>query len=241
MELNTDALKRLHETMRGPARQFADYVAQVTGPNLKGLAFYGSILRPKFDPKRAPGRSVLLLDHDALEQVRQLAQQGRRFGRAGLAAPLIMTPAYIQASRDTFPLELIEIQQEHATVLGETPFAELTFETAHVRLQCERECKTILIGMRQGLLAAADKEALLADVADEAAGALARVLRGLLWLKGRRDPCPPREMAARVEGIVEKPLLGVQAVLAGSLGRDWAGFRQLYEDVRRLGELVDAW
>jgi len=241
MEPNTDALERLHETMRVPVRQFADYVAQLCGPNLVGLTFYGPILGAEFDAKRTPGRSVLVLDRDELEQVRRLAREGRRFGRTGLAAPLIMTPAYIQASRDTFPLELIEIQQQHATVLGKDVFEELTFEPAHVRLQCERECKTILIGMRQGLLATAGKDTLLGEVASEAAAALLRVLRGLLWLKGQRETCPPQEMLTRVEAMVERPLAGARPILAGNLGRDWASFRQLYEDVRHLGEVVDAW
>jgi hypothetical protein len=241
MELNTEKLARLHETMRKPAQQFAEYAAQVCGPNLAGLTFYGPILNADFDAKKTPGRSTLILHGDNLDQVRRLAQEGRRFGRAGLTAPLVMTPPYIEASRDTFPLELIEIQQQHATVLGDNVFKALTFETQHVRLQCERECKTILMGMRQGLLTTAGKESLLGEIADEAATALLRVLRGLLWLKGQRETCSPQEMVARVEGMVERSLPGIRPALAGDLSSNWTGFQQLYDDVVHVGEVVDAW
>ena len=69
-----------------------------------------------------------------------------------------MTPDYIRSSVDTFPLELIEIQQMHLTLFSEVSFDELTFQDGHVRLQCERELKALLIGLRQVLLASAGEE-----------------------------------------------------------------------------------
>ena len=64
-----------------------------------------------------------------------------------------MTPAYLSGSVDSFPLELLEIQQRRAVLWGDDYFADLKLDQADVRLQCERELKRILLGMRQGLLA----------------------------------------------------------------------------------------
>ena len=68
-------------------------------------------------------------------------------GKAKIAAPLIMTQDYIQNSLDSFPLEFLEIQQHHLCLFGQDSFAELSFYQPHLRLQCERELKSMLIGM----------------------------------------------------------------------------------------------
>ena len=99
-----------------------------------------------------------------------------------IAAPLIMTPEYIDASVDVFPLEFIEIQQRHFCVFGPDHFEGLSFDHTHVRLQCERELKTLLISMRQALLSAAGHEKLFKTIEADVADRLMRTLRGLLWL-----------------------------------------------------------
>src|SRR4029078_1934796 len=98
---------------------------------------------------------VLVLETIQLEALRQLAIAGPEFGRHQIAAPVAMTPKYLDDSRDTFPLELLEIQQAHCTLFGPEFFASLEFRWAEARLQCERELKVILIGMHQRLLSAA--------------------------------------------------------------------------------------
>ena len=49
-----------------------------------------------------------------------------------------MTKEYLQCSRDTFPLDFLEIQQINTRVLGEDLFGKLKLERHFVRLECER-------------------------------------------------------------------------------------------------------
>ena len=61
-----------------------------------------------------------------------------------------MTPHYLACSRDVFPVEFLDFQLVHETILGEDPFVSLQVDKAHVRLQCERELKATLVRLRQG-------------------------------------------------------------------------------------------
>ena len=171
----------------------------------------------------------------------RIALQGVKFGKAGITAPLIMTPDYIKTSLDTFPLELIEIGQHHLTIFGDDYFNDLNFEDKHVRLQCERELKTILIGLRQGLLAAAGREKFIGALEVDIGEALLRTLRGMLWLKGDRAAKPSAEVLAEVEKIADRKLSGVRAALDASGHHGWDEFDKLYQDVEALGEIANDW
>ena len=157
MPENEAALERVSGPMRQPLEQYTQLVKELAGENARALTLFGAIAAGVFDPNRHTVRNVLVLERVDLSFLRRLGEHGVKLGKARIAAPLIMTPGYVKASLDTFPLELLEIKQNHVTVFGDDYFDDLAFDDAHVRLQCERELKAILIGLRQGLLAAADQ------------------------------------------------------------------------------------
>jgi len=234
-------LDRVVETMRQPLQDYTQLVQGLAGANAKSLALFGAIATGSFDASRHTARNVLVVTRVDLSMLRKLAEQGTRLGKSSIAAPLVMTPEYIAASLDTFPLELLEIHQNHLVVFGEDHFNDLSFDEGHIRLQCERELKTVLIGLRQGLLAAAGREKFLGALEVDAAEGLMRTLRGMLWLKGQKDPKPAPDVLTAVEKIAGRKLAGVRAALDRAAHHGWSEFESLYCDVEALGEVADAW
>ncbi len=241
MSTEFKGLDRIIEPMRQPIQRYAEQVRALAGDNALALTLFGAIAAGSFDMHRHTVRNVLVLGSVDLEMLRRLAKEGAKIGKARISAPVIMTPTYIEASLDSFPLELIEIHQCHITLFGHDHFETLSFTDAHVRIQCERELKTILIGMRQGLLAAAGREKLIATVETDVAETLIRTFRGLLWLKGQKDARPAVQVISDVENIIGRQLAGLRAALSVSEPHGWDLFRTLYEDVEAVGKIVDAW
>jgi hypothetical protein len=234
-------LDRLPEPLRKPAGVYAPMVRQIAGADAVALAFYGLAVTGRFDPTRQPARNVLVLEKVDLNVLRRISEQGSKLARTGIAAPVVMTPAYIQASQDTFPLELMEIQQQQVLLFGRDCFAELAFQDEHVRMQCERELKAALIGMHRGVLASAGRDRAIHPLAMDAVEGLVRVLRGILWLRGTREAMPADQMVGAVEQAVARELPAVRHALSTSAQQGWDAFQQLYHDVNVLGEIVDAW
>jgi hypothetical protein len=232
-------IERVAESMRDAVRRYAEILTNVAGGDLAGLTLYGTVLAPSFDQARHTVRNIVVLRQVDLKVLRDLAQHGARLAKTGIAAPMIMPPAYIGESLDTFPLEFLEIQLQHATLLGEDYFADLTFEAEHLRLQCERELKVLLIGMRQGLLASGGDGKQLGHLEDRAVETLTRILRGLLWLKGERDALDPLQLITHSEGVLQRELPAVRAVAGSAAGRGWDQFVGLYEDLEVLRELIN--
>jgi hypothetical protein len=161
-------------------------------------------------------------------------------GRKHIAAPFITTPDYIAESLDTFPLEFLEIHQRHATLCGTDHFESLELSLQHVRLQCEREFKRVLIRLRQGLLAAAGREAVLGHLRWDVGQHLVRTLSGLLWLKGKTKHMPRDQILAESEKVMGEPLTGLRAAILHRGEPDWVEFTALYNEVEKLAKVTDA-
>jgi len=239
-ETNT-VLDGVVASMQAPIRDYVRLVEEVAGDSLKGLTLFGRIVGPSFDPTRSTARNVMVTERADLGMLRRLSEHGLRLGRVGIAAPLVMTPEYIEASCDTFPLEFIEIKQRRLTLRGEDFFGDLSFKDGDVRLQCERELKVLLIGLRQGLLSAAGREKFIEAVAADVGEAVLRALRGVLWLKGMKDDQPDGEVIDETQRIVGRKLPGVRRAMDPDATIGWSEFETLYGDVEALGEWVNAW
>lgn len=235
------SLEGATESMRQPLQNYAQLVQELAGKSAKSLALFGAIAAGSFDPSRHTARNVLVVDRVDLSILRKLAEHGTSLGKVSISAPLVMTPEYIKASLDTFPLEFLEIHQKHLVVFGDDYFDDLSFEESHLRLQCERELKTILIGLRQGLLAAAGREKFISALERDVAEGLLRTLRGMLWLKGQKEAKPADDVLVEIEKITERKLAGVRVALDAAAHHGWNEFETLYGDVEALGEVADAW
>lgn len=232
-------IDQIVEPMRQSVQRYADMLKELVGSNGLSLTLFGAIAGDTFDKKRNTVTNVLVMKSVDLDILRRLSQKGVKLGKANISAPLIMTPEYIQASLDTFSLELIEIQQRHVTLFGEDYFKGLLFQESHVRLQTERELKTLLIGMRQGLLASAGREKFIMALESDITERLIRTLRGLLWVKGEKEGKVAKEVISQAEAILERPLSGVKGIMAMDKQDSWEAFKTLYSDIEAIGKFVD--
>lgn len=241
VELDVD-LRHLDVSLRDPFRDLVRQFAAVAGDALLGLAAFGG--RVHNDPlfRLSAACSVAVLSRFDLTMLERIASAGVRLGRAGLAAPLIMTPDYILASRDSFPLELLEIQRTQILLRGEDYFSRLTFEAADVRLQCEREMKSELMLLRQGLLAAAGNRRSLTLLLTAAAERAVRILRGVLHLSGAAAPAHAGAVVAQAAGLMGTAWPALTQVAGGGVRRvDVDYFKSFYAEVTVVADWIERW
>lgn len=233
-----DPLGALPANLQGAVRPYVAHMQQVAGRRALSLNLLGAAAAGTWIPGRHLAHNALVLESIDLELLRQLSQQLPHFH--GIAPPLVFTPAYIRDSIDTFPLEFLEIQQQHLTVFGDDCFQPLAFEAKYIRLQCERELKSMVLAMRQAvLLSAGDQQRLLAHH-PYAADGLLRVLRGLLWLKDVREPLPATRVVDEVERILARPLKGLRTLLQVHAPPSWDDYCALHAELEALESAADA-
>jgi hypothetical protein len=235
-----NAWDRLPADMREPLRRYIELLHELAGGEVEGLTVYGAAADGTFAPGVGLVRSVLVLRQVDLNLLRRIAERGGVLAREGIAAPIVMTGAYIRASLDTFALEFIEIQQAHVTLEGPDLFEDLAFRDEDVRLQCERELKVLLIRMRQGLLASGGRDEFIGELERDIGEGLVRTMRGMLWRRGAREHRSTPQVIAELEKRTGTTLAGVRAASTPSADRGWEDYLSLYGDIARLGEIADA-
>ena len=236
-EINVDNLPAGY---REGFAEFAQTMIELAGDDLLGVAAFGGWLSGDAFHNDAPALSVVILSKVDLAVLDQLALQGARLGKRNIRAPLIMTPQYIEASGDVFPLELLEIQQTQRVVLGQDFFAEIKLTPAEIRLQCERELKGALIQLRQQLLAAAGKHGRLAEICAAASERILRTLRGLLHVRGvEPESQKAPDITKAAAGSAGLPLHALTRFISTPGPVDRAEFGQFYADVDGLAQYAD--
>jgi hypothetical protein len=215
--------------------------------NVHSIYITGSALTADYNPGRSDINSVLMLNRMDLKLVECYAPLGKKYGKKGVAAPLIMTPAYIGSSADVFPMEFFNIKLLHACVYGTDFFVDLNFADSDLRHQCERELKSRLVGLRQGFIAAAGDRKLLANEFVRSFSGYIPLFRAVIRLLGDDPPLTGGDVLKALEKVSGVAMDGFRTVMnekrkPGKLSSDQliGIFEQYYTAVEKLGDIIDA-
>jgi predicted nucleotidyltransferase len=104
--------------------------------------------------------------------------------KKGINTPLFFTREHISTSLDTFPIEFMEMKENHIIVYGEDLLSNINIDFSHIRFICEEQIKGKLIRMRQAYLEIGLRKKGIESLIKESFASLFPVFRSLLRLKG---------------------------------------------------------
>ena len=210
------SLDGIRASLREPLTMLVEHLRAALGNRLQSITVVGSSLTEDFQPGSSDINTVVVLERPDVAALDAVAALAKPMRKHKLSPPLLMTPAYIDRSRDVFGIEFLDFQLRHETIVGADPFASLHIEKADVRLQCERELKATLVRLRQGYIAAAGNKKLVRDILISTAKGLAPLARAMLWL---RDIERPKTMAAALRKAAGEFQVDLNAVVAAERWR----------------------
>lgn len=235
---------------------FFDHILTHYREGIHSLHLVGSAITPDFDEKRSDVNSVIVLHEFDFTFMRFLGSIGKKYKKAKIAAPLIMTPAALRDSLDVFPVEILTFKTIHKTVYGGDILKDLRVDLPHLRLQCEREMKTRLVSLRQGYISSLGDRDLLTGVLSRAITGTIPVFRGITHLLGKEPPAERGEVLKSIAAVISDhgtqagigPELEVfESVIAVKAGRLrpsgeelHALFQRYYHAIEAVDRLVDA-
>jgi hypothetical protein len=172
-----------------------------------------------------------------------------RWRAAGDGVPLLLTRLELERSLDTFPIEYGAIRAKHELVQGTDPFAGLAIGRDDLRRACERQAKSHLIHLREGLLETGGRPSAMAGLVESSAPAFRAVLQAVLRLTAEPDGTTIDDLnddtlARLAESTLGLPAGPVRDVLGADRGRpvDAQALMPAYLTLtERLWTLVDTW
>lgn len=227
-------------------QEFAREIEILYPKAVVSVVAYGSSQSGEFRPGDSDLNVLVVLDETAIGDLSAAASKHAHWAKRGIRQPLILSPSYIENSRDTFPVELFNISSAYEVLRGIDPFEGLVLDRGHMRLQIERELKGMLLHLRQGFLASGLKGNLLRELAYRSAKDLRfifRALASLLELEPGTGDEPLVRSVCDHFGVASQPILTLFRRARGK-SKDkpsWVILLGGYiESVRALGRAVDA-
>ncbi len=239
-QTNSANLPGLSPQMQENIRAFLQDILTSLPEKVLSVTLTGSCVTGDYLPGKSDINSVLVLMEITPQILDALASLGRRYGKKGLSAPLIMTPEYIERSLDVFPVEFLDLKLIHSTIHGRDFFSDLFINKSLLRLQCERELKSKLIHLHQGYISSSGKPRALKLLLTDAYPGFFPLFRAMLAIvqMSRTPPLSKEEVLSRIEaafGVYLGPLRKIRVPEEkGRFGSGRQALKELFTEVYQL-------
>jgi hypothetical protein len=239
-------LVKLNPVAREKIKPFLEEILNKYLGKIHSIHVTGTCITDDFDIKRSDVNSIFVLKEMDLKFLELIAPLGKKYGKNKVAAPLIMTPEYIERSLDVFPIEFLNFKLIHATVFGDDIFKNIEINRMDLRHQCERELKTKLIWLRQSYISSLGNRKILTEAFVNSISGYIPLFRGIIVLLGKEPPIKQVEVItalAEASGIstdvFAKVLREKHEKIKLSIEELNTIFEDYYAAIEKLGKIVD--
>jgi predicted nucleotidyltransferase len=188
--------EKLQPEVRGRLVPYLEAMLELHADNLVSIIVYGSAASGAYVKGVSDINSVFVFKELGFQVLKKSLKKISRGISGSIAAPLFLTEEYIFSSLDVFPVEFMDMKENHVLVYGADIFSTLDIKGEHARLFCEQQIKGKLIRIRQAYLEVGLSKKGMLSLMKDSLNSLVPVFRNLIRIKGERPPCDK-------EGIIE--------------------------------------
>ena len=180
--------ENLPQQVRKVVEPYSINMLKLHGDNIKSIFVYGSSTGKDFVPGKSNINLLLVFNELNLSHLKSSLKIVAKGRKQGIIAPLFITENHIRTSLDAFPIEFLEMKENHVTVYGEDILKPLEIAKSNIRLQCEQQLKGKLIRLRQAYLEIGLTRKGVENLLIESLTSLIPTFRNMLRLKGKEVP-----------------------------------------------------
>jgi hypothetical protein len=243
---NLKNLDKLPAEVKRLVEPYLSRLLDIYGDGVEAVAVYGSATGSDFIVGKSNINMAIVLgrvDVETLKKSLKTVADGRR---QRIVAPLFLTRSFIDRSCDVFPLEFIEIKDNHVPVFGEDIFSAMQIDQSNLRLQCEEQLKGSLLRLRQAYLELGLRKKGIESLLIDSLTSIIPAMRGALRLAGM-TPSTKKDEVVRQIGEAFGVATGVMfEILRDKQGDEKIGgeeaeaaLEKYMESLRGLGIKVD--
>lgn len=218
----------------------------IHGDNIISIVLYGSATGKDFSPKTSDINLLVVfkeLDFPQLNRSLKLISGGipKR-----VAAPLFLSRTHVETSKDVFPVEFLEIQENNILLYGPDLFKDMQIEHKHIRLFCEQQIKGKLIRLRQAYMEVGLKKKGIEALMKESMYGLMPIFRTLIRIKGQKPSIQKEDILKQLSDFFQLDKDVFTAILRDKnndekiAGQDVAMYFEKYiAQIKKLAIAVD--
>jgi hypothetical protein len=191
-----DSLK-LPVKLKAGLKDFTERMKDIYDGSLISVILYGSAASGEFIEKYSNVNVIVVLDDTSLGNLSK-AHSIVSSPQFGMISPIFFTEEYIVSSLDVFPIEFLDIIENHMILYGKDVVKALKVDNKNLRFQCEQELKSKLINIKKRYLTIKNKRD-MESLLFRTFTSVLHIMRNLLRLKGCRSPYLKEEVLSESE------------------------------------------
>ncbi len=191
-------LASLPQQVRKIVEPYSLGMIKLHGDNLKTIIVYGSSTGKDFIAGKSNINLLFVFKELEFTSLRMSLKSVAKGRKKGIIAPLFLTERHIKTSTDVFPIEFLEMKENHITIYGQDILEALEIKKDNIRLQCEQQLKGKLIRLRQAYLEIGLRRKGVEALLVESLTSLIPTFRNMLRLKGWKVPLEKEEVINRI-------------------------------------------
>mgnify|MGYP000028245982 CR=1 FL=1 len=239
-------LERLAVGVEKIVEPYCREMLKLHGDNLENIIVYGSATGKDFIPRKSNINLLFIFKSLALSELKKSLKLVARGRKKGIIAPLFLTEKHVETSTDAFPLEFLEMKDNHLLIYGKDILEDLEISQANIRLQCEQQLKGKLIRLRQAYLEIGLRKKGVEALLIESLTSLIPVFRNMLRLKEKDVPREKEKVVKALSThfqVNEEVFLSIlrdkrgDERVGGMKAEDFLG--RYLEEIRKLAIAVD--
>lgn len=181
---------------------------------LMSVILYGSAAAGDFVEKRSDYNVLVVGEPLGLGELKAMAPPVRAWLKAGNPPPLCFTWERLKRSADVFPMELLDIQENHRVIYGRDVITAIKVSRTNLRHELEYELRSKLIQLQAGYFQAEGDPKQVAALMINSLSSFLTLFRGALRLFEKTAP------AAKLDAL---------RILSDHLGFPAGVFEQIHE------------
>lgn len=205
---------------------FTEGLKEALGERLKMVALFGSAAAGDVTDDYSDLNVMVVCEQLGVVELDLIARKTREWVKLGNPPPLMFAEERLMNSSHVFPIELLDIKENHKVLFGRDLLRDLPISQANLRFQLEHELKGKLIQLREEyLLAGRDAESLV-ELMLRSLSNFQIMLKAALRFYEVNVPAKKREAVANLRRHVMYDLSIFEALQAMKEGSELAPFAQ---------------
>ena len=190
---------------------FVDNLKDVYGSNLISVMLYGSAASGEYSGKHSNVNVAIILPDASLSSIAKTLPfiNKRKFL---MINPMFFTEDYIKRSTDVFPIEFMDLKENHIILYGKDVLEDIEIDIKNMRFQCEQEIKSKIINIKRLYLRTANMN-ILKNILFKSITSSIHILRNLIRLKGKTPPYAKGEVLDKVAQEFQIDIASLQKIL----------------------------
>jgi len=193
-------------------RPFLEELGRLPGPVPLSVLLYGSAVTPDYLPGRSDVNVLIYRDPPDGPYLDELFRLAWRHRPRRIAAPLVLTPQYLQGAMDATPIEIFDLKLNYRLLFGEDFLQPVRIARSHLRLHCEHQLRRLYLHLQQSYIRVGGDPTELRELLRSSLVGYLAVFRALLTLLGGRLPPARDETIVELGRRMELDVRPVQAV-----------------------------